>query len=133
MAENKLIRSKYDTNQILGFVLDEEKGALITTPAENQEFSIELSHTDGDSVLSVLPSLNLQGNQEKSCIGIKNVVLYVMSGSAQVMVSPTEEGDVFFLLTEKKEAGMSEIKHICAKRIKLIVSDDSEAYVCEQG
>lgn len=127
----KFERSKYNGDQILGFVFDEEKQSLSTSM--DAEFAVELSHEDGDSVLSVLPSLDLQGNQEKSCIGIKNVVLYVMSGSAQVMVSPTEEGDVFFLLTEKKEAGMSEIKHICAKRIKLIVSDDSEAYVCGQG
>lgn len=133
MSEQKLIRSKYDANTILGFVLDEEKGALITVPHENQEFSIELNAEDGDSVKAILPNIELQGNQEKTCIGIKCVVLYVVKGSAQVLVSPMLEGDVFMPLLEQQGMGMSNPKHICAQRIKLILGEDSEAYLCGHG
>lgn len=133
MAENKLVRSKYDANQVLGFVLDEERGALITVPAENQEFSIELSHKDGDSVLAVLPSLEMQGSQEKACIGIKCVVLYVVKGSAQVLVSPKSEGELFLPLMSLESPDISQPKHICAQRIKLVLGEDSEAYLCGHG
>lgn len=133
MSETKLVRSKYDANQVLGFVLDEEKGALITVPHEDQQFSIELNAEDGDSVLAVLPSLEMQGSQEKACVGIKCVVLYVVKGSAQVHVSPTSEGMVFLPLMSMDAPGMSEPKHICAKRIKLVLGEDSEAYLCGHG
>jgi hypothetical protein len=126
---SNLVRSKYDANTVLGFVLDEERGALITVPHENQQFSIELNHEDGDSVLSILPTIELQGNQEKPCVGIKNVVLYVVKGTAKVEVSPLSEGDLFFELSILH----MNPKDICAKRIRLVVDENSEAYICGQG
>ncbi len=130
---SNLQRSKFSGDQILGFVLDEEKGALITVPHENQEFSIELSAEDGDSVKAVLPSIELAGNQEKACIGIKCVVLYVIKGSAQVLVSPLSQGDVFLPLVDLQAPGMTQTKHICAQRVKLVLGEDSEAYLCGHG
>lgn len=127
----KLERSPYNADMVLGFVLDEEKGALATTM--DAEFAVELSHEDGDSVLAVLPTLELSESQEKACIGIKSVVLYVEKGSAQVLVSPKEEGELFFPLCELAAPGMSEVKQICAKRIKLVLGEDSLAHICGQG
>lgn len=123
----KFERSKYSGDQILGYVFDEENQSLTTTM--NSEFSIELSHEDGDSVLSILPTLELSGNQEKSCIGINNIVLYIIKGSAKVMVSPLFEGDLFIELPATHLVKTA----ICAKRIKLVLGEDSEAHLCGQG
>jgi len=123
----KFERSKYSGDQILGYVFDESKQALTTHL--DAEFAIELNHEDGDSVLSVLPTLEMSGNQEKSCIGINNIVLYIKQGSAKVMVSPLSEGDVFF---ELPTAHLTKTA-ICAKRIKLVVDEESEAHLCGQG
>lgn len=123
----KYDRSKFSGDQILGFVFDEEKQSLQTSL--DAEFAIELDHKDGDSVLSILPTLELSENQEKPCIGINNIVLYVKQGSAKVLISPLEEGELFFELPIQH----LEKKSICAKRIKLELAEDSEAYICGQG
>lgn len=127
----KYDRSKFSGDQILGFVFDEEKQSLQTSL--DAEFAIELDHKDGDSVLSILPTLELSENQEKPCIGINNIVLYVKQGSAKVEVSPTSEGDIFFHLCESTGPGMLKPQLICAKRIRLVLGENSEAYVCGQG
>lgn len=127
----KFERSKFNGDQILGFVFDEQKQALSTSL--DAEFAVELNHEDGDSVLAVLPTLEMSESQEKACIGIKSVVLYVEKGSARVLVSPKEEGELFFPLCELAVPGMSEVKQICAKRIKLVLGEDSLAHICGQG
>lgn len=123
----KFERSKYSGDQILGYVFDEENQSLKIEL--EKEFAIELSHEDGDSVLSILPTLEMSGNEEKSCIGINNIVLYIIKGSAKVLVSPLSEGEVFC------ELPMSHLEHkkVCAKRIKLVLGEDSEAHLCGQG
>lgn len=126
--ENKFQRSKYSGEQIMQFAFNEESQSLNTTV--NGEMSIELSHEDGDSVTSHCPTLELSGNQEKACNYIKNVVLYLVKGSAKVQVSPLEEGELFFDLSLDHMSP----KSICAKRIRLVLlNEDSEAYLCGQG
>lgn len=122
------MREHYKNNhQMLTEVFDHELGAIRTVPHQNQEFAIAVSHNDNDSVGTVaVQQVVTEGDH--SCVGMRRVCLF-SSGVCIVSVSPSLEGEDFIQILQKTEAGISDVKEICAMRIRV----SSNAKVVMQG
>lgn len=108
--------SQLDSSQILREAWDDTLGGLKTVPASATTFSVELSHADGDSVLTVGNAQQASANitsastgviiAEFDCTGYKSFNLFSKTTStivgAQTVtleISPAASGDVWFATT----------------------------------
>jgi hypothetical protein len=93
---------------------DVEAQALRTIPATNTEWAIELSHEDGDSVISHVPCITLvEGVHDVS--GMSTLCLF---GEAALSISPDESGEEFHTITPTALVPTA----VCARRIKIVGS-----------
>lgn len=115
--------------QVLRRSWDENKEALKVIPSQDTEFSIELNHQDGDSVSSMAKTMTISiSNSPVDCSDMRRCMVYKQAEViVEVMVSPIEDGDVFFPLVVDK------VTELCAKRIKMIIPEGAEAYLVLQS
>jgi len=146
MSTNKL-----DYTQVIKNVYDASTRSLKTI-LQNTEVSIELDHTDGDSVTAhpsklvvaitgvteadndtvIVPALDVSS--------LRDIQVYVTrntgaAGDVQVEISPEDSGSVFFLAdTISAATGVDTINPICARRLQVKVtglgaSSDVDIYI----
>lgn len=106
----------------------ENDQAIKTVPSENTSFEVELSHADGDSVITHPNSLLVSDATEVSCVGIKSVALYVEAGAAataKIQISPVDSGNVWIDLasgsvnSDLVNLSISSVLTVCARRIRV--------------
>lgn len=125
------MRSKLDPSQIQQMVYDEDSEAM-KVKLQELEMSIELDHTDGDSVTahphkaqaSVL-GFNSDGDtmvDTFDCSSLSKVRVDIDgTGTFKILASPCDEGDFFYQIGSELSAGS--IIEICARRLKVISID----------
>lgn len=139
--------TKLDANQVLKASFDEASQSLKTIPASATTFEMELSHADGDSVISHPASIEAAGlaisNANTGSViaefdisNVKSMVIYTKTLTtivgAQVLtlqVSPVTSGD-FWVSTSvtitpdlvANVTEMSSIASIVAKRARVITA-----------
>lgn len=91
-----------------------EDRALKIIPSANTEFSIELSHEDGDSVIAIKRSVILEANSTADAKGMSSICLY---GEGTLSISPSDEGEDFITIP----AAIGEVVDICARRVRVTV------------
>lgn len=91
---------------------DIEAKALRTIPANSTEWSIELNHLDGDSVLVHKPALTLQEG-EHDISGMTTMCLF---GTATLSISPDLTGDDWHSIAPSPLSPFP----VCARRIKIV-------------
>lgn len=123
-----------DTSHILKDVFDYDTGTIKTQIVQDQQFQINLDSTE-DTITVVKPTDTLSANETKNCDQMRSAAVYVMTGTADVLVSPLDEGDVFISLNAApidSTAGAKLVRYdITAKRIRLVASGTS--YLVLQG
>lgn len=128
---------------VLRKVWSEDDQALRTVPSSNTSFSIELSHSDGDTVETHPQSLLVSDTTETACLGIKSITLYLEAAtgaSAKVQVSPKDSGDVWMdvasstVTSSPSAVTASSLLTICARRIRVVtVSGSPVAHLVGQA
>lgn len=112
MSDTKLL---INGEHVLRRSWSEKDNALKIIPAENTHFSIELDAADGDNIRTIPDNAIIQDTEEKSCVGMSTACLY---GKGRVFVSPSDQGDDWFELSDTIIVSMVPFK-ICARRIKI--------------
>lgn len=117
--------TKRDVNQIIKLEHDEANNAKRVKMVDT-EISIELDHTDGDSVTchpakltaSVLGVDTDDNGQEiipaLDCSSIRKLNIKIDgSGTVRVLLSPADTGNYFY------EASQADLDNLCARRVKV--------------
>ncbi len=115
-------RTKIDPIHIQQLVFDEDtesyKMKMVGT-----EMSVELSHSDGDSVYAIIPSMTVSTKDvPQSCSGMKRVCAFKSDDAPtelKIEISPKSEGDEFYTIATLINKGPSEVMEICAVRIRM--------------
>jgi len=121
-----MVRSKADPNHISQLTFDEESNSTRVKLVDTQ-INMELDANDGDSVTSHPVKLTASALGCSSddngidiippldCSSLKEVRVSINGGGyINVMVSPNDSGDFFYLV-----GGHDETLQICARRIKV--------------
>lgn len=115
----------------------ENDQAIKTVPSENTSFEVELSHADGDSVITHPNSILVSDTTETSCVGVKSVALYVEAGSAataKIQISPVDSGNIWMDLpsgsvnSDLTNLTVSSVLTVCARRIRVNVVSGTPVY-----
>lgn len=88
--------------------------AIKIIPVAGTEFSIELDHEDGDSVVSVKRSVIIEANTTVDARGYDSICLYA---AGTLSVSPSDSGEDFIAIT----AAVGATVPICARRVRVTV------------
>lgn len=89
-----------------------EDEALKIIPAANTQFSIELSHEDGDSVIAIKRSTILEANSTADAKGMSSICLFA---EGTLSISPSDEGEDFITIP----AAIGQVVAICARRVRV--------------
>jgi hypothetical protein len=124
-------KSQYSQDQIFKHVFDETTAAFKIVPHDNMHFQVDLSIADGDcvSTQAIQTTMNV-ASSPTSCVGMKTVVLYLMSGSnCKIQVSPEDSGSHWFDLVTQAAPGMTSVTSMCARRFQVIDGGGSSVFM----
>lgn len=109
MEENRFLSEQ----RIAQLTFDPETNSMRTSQAVTTEFSVELSHVDGDSVFAVKRSLMLD-NTTVNAQGYSTICLYA---AGTLEVSPSDSGEDFITIAQS----VGQVVSICARRVRVSV------------
>lgn len=122
-------RSRLDPNQIAQFIYDHANRA-IKVSLENMESSVELSHTDGDSLYAIPKQLAGVAVNDAiiPCADYKRIAIYSVTPTALVLLG-SADGTTFISIDNSNATYI--LKDIAATHIKLTFSAGTVKYVLQ--
>lgn len=119
---------------IMNKVYDSATDTLKTT-IENADIAIELSATDGDSVVAVTDqsSDSITSGDVLTCSGKKKAAIYIIGTAASVLIEVSANGTDYVTINSTGATDAVVIKDICATHIRVTATGATSIQVVLQG
>lgn len=133
MAQNDNV-TPLDTVQALKRAVEADHDAIRIVQVHDQDISIELDASDGDSVLALPKNSILTGEADAKELRAVSVY-YKGAGNVKLQCSPTDSGDVWATvstLAAGVDLACSRVE-VVARRVRLVIDVGAQAYLVGQS